>query len=128
MKELDRPVQYVIVNEAGASVYSASKLATEEFPNFDVGQRSAASIARRLQDPLAELVKIDPKSIGVGQYQHDMNQKKLSDALSGVVEDSVNKVGVDLNTASASLLEYVSGINKTIAKNIVDYRENNGRL
>lgn len=128
MKELDRPVQYVIVNEAGASVYSASKLATEEFPNFDVGQRSAASIARRLQDPLAELVKIDPKSIGVGQYQHDMNQKKLSDALSGVVEDSVNKVGVDLNTASASLLEYVSGINKTIAKNIVDYRENNGRF
>ena len=128
LKELDRPVQYVIVNEAGASVYSASKLATEEFPNFDVGQRSAASIARRLQDPLAELVKIDPKSIGVGQYQHDMNQKKLSDALSGVVEDSVNKVGVDLNTASASLLEYVSGINKTIAKNIVDYRENNGRF
>lgn len=127
LKELDRPVQYVIVNEAGASVYSASKLATEEFPNFDVGQRSAASIARRLQDPLAELVKIDPKSIGVGQYQHDMNQKKLSDALNGVVEDSVNKVGVDLNTASASLLEYVSGINKTIAKNIVDYRENNGR-
>ena len=128
LKELDRPVQYVIVNEAGASVYSASKLATEEFPNFDVGQRSAASIARRLQDPLAELVKIDPKSIGVGQYQHDMNQKKLNDALSGVVEDSVNKVGVDLNTASASLLEYVSGINKTIAKNIVDYRENNGRF
>lgn len=128
LKELDHPVQYVIVNEAGASVYSASKLATEEFPNFDVGQRSAASIARRLQDPLAELVKIDPKSIGVGQYQHDMNQKKLSDALSGVVEDSVNKVGVDLNTASASLLEYVSGINKTIAKNIVDYRENNGRF
>ena len=128
LKELDRPVQYVIVNEAGASVYSASKLATEEFPNFDVGQRSAASIARRLQDPLAELVKIDPKSIGVGQYQHDMNQKKLSDALSGVVEDSVNKVGVGLNTASASLLEYVSGINKTIAKNIVDYRENNGRF
>ena len=128
LKELDRLVQYVIVNEAGASVYSASKLATEEFPNFDVGQRSAASIARRLQDPLAELVKIDPKSIGVGQYQHDMNQKKLSDALSGVVEDSVNKVGVDLNTASASLLEYVSGINKTIAKNIVDYRENNGRF
>ena len=128
LKELDRPVQYVIVNEAGASVYSASKLATEEFPNFDVGQRSAASIARRLQDPLAELVKIDPKSIGVGQYQHDMNQKKLSDALNGVVEDSVNKVGVNLNTASASLLEYVSGINKTIAKNIVDYRENNGRF
>ena len=128
IKELDCPVQYVIVNEAGASVYSASKLAPEEFPNFDVGQRSAASIARRLQDPLAELVKIDPKSIGVGQYQHDMNQKKLSEALSGVVEDSVNKVGVDLNTASASLLEYISGINKTIAKNIVDYRETNGRF
>ena len=128
LKELDRPVQYVIVNEAGASVYSASKLATEEFPNFDVGQRSAASIARRLQDPLAELVKIDPKSIGVGQYQHDMNQKKLTEALSGVVEDSVNKVGVDLNTASASLLEYISGINKTIARNIVDYREANGRF
>ena len=128
LKELDRPVQYVIVNEAGASVYSASKLATEEFPNFDVGQRSAASIARRLQDPLAELVKIDPKSIGVGQYQHDMNQKKLSDALSGVVEDSVNKVGVDLNTASASLLEYISGISKAIAKNIVAYREENGRF
>ncbi len=128
LKELDRPVQYVIVNEAGASVYSASKLATEEFPNFDVGQRSAASIARRLQDPLAELVKIDPQSIGVGQYQHDMNQKKLGEALSGVVEDSVNKVGVDLNTASVSLLEYISGINKTIAKNIVDYRENNGRF
>ena len=128
LKELDRPVQYVIVNEAGASVYSASKLATEELPNFDVGQRSAASIARRPQDPLAELVKIDPKSIGVGQYQHDMNQKKLSEALSGVVEDSVNKVGVDLNTASVSLLEYVSGINKTIAKNIVDYRETNGRF
>ena len=126
IKELDTPVQYVIVNEAGASVYSASKLATEEFPNFDVGQRSAASIARRLQDPLAELVKIDPKSIGVGQYQHDMNQKKLSEALNGVVEDSVNKVGVNLNTASASLLEYISGINKTIAKNIVDYRETNG--
>lgn len=128
IKELDTPVQYVIVNEAGASVYSASKLATEEFPNFDVGQRSAASIARRLQDPLAELVKIDPKSIGVGQYQHDMNQKKLSDTLSGVVEDCVNKVGVDLNTASASLLEYISGITKVIAKNIVDYRENNGRF
>lgn len=128
IKELDTPVQYVIVNEAGASVYSASKLATEEFPNYDVGQRSAASIARRLQDPLAELVKIDPKSIGVGQYQHDMNQKKLSETLSGVVEDSVNKVGVDLNTASASLLEYISGINKTIAKNIVDYREENGRF
>ena len=128
IKELDNPVQYVIVNEAGASVYSASKLATEEFPNFDVGQRSAASIARRLQDPLAELVKIDPKSIGVGQYQHDMNQKKLGESLTGVVEDSVNKVGVDLNTASASLLEYISGISKTIAKNIVAYREKNGRF
>ena len=128
LKELDTPVQYVIVNEAGASVYSASKLATEEFPNFDVGQRRAASIARRLQDPLAELVKIDPKSIGVGQYQHDMNQKKLSEALTGVVEDSVNKVGVDLNTASAPLMEYISGINKTIAKNIVEYRETNGRF
>ena len=128
IKELDPPVQYIIVNEAGASVYSASKLATEEFPNFDVGQRSAASIARRLQDPLAELVKIDPKSIGVGQYQHDMNQKKLGEALSGVVEDCVNRVGVDLNTASASLLEYISGISKTIAKNIVEYRETNGRF
>ena len=128
LKELDTHVEYVIVNEAGASVYSASKLATEEFPNFDVGQRSAASIARRIQDPLAELVKIDPKSIGVGQYQHDMNQKKLSDALSGVVEDSVNKVGVDLNTASAALLEYISGINKTLAKNIVEFREQNGRF
>ena len=127
-KEIDDPVQYVIVNEAGASVYSASKLATEEFPNFDVGQRSAASIARRIQDPLAELVKIDPKSIGVGQYQHDMNQKKLGEALGGVVEDSVNKVGVDLNTASAALLEYVSGVSKTIAKNIVSYREENGRF
>ena len=128
IKELSTPVQYVIVNEAGASVYSASKLATEEFPNFDVGQRSAASIARRLQDPLAELVKIDPKSIGVGQYQHDMNQKKLSEALEGVVENCVNRVGVDLNTASASLLEYISGITKTIAKNIVEYREANGRF
>ena len=128
LKELGSPVQYVIVNEAGASVYSASKLAAEEFPNFDVGQRSAASIARRLQDPLAELVKIDPKSIGVGQYQHDMNQKKLGEALGGVVEDCVNKVGVDLNTASASLLGYISGISKTIAKNIVDYREQNGRF
>lgn len=118
----------MITNEAGASVYSASKLATEEFPNFDVGQRSAASIARRVQDPLAELVKIDPKSIGVGQYQHDMNQKKLDEALSGVVEDSVNKVGVDLNTASASLLEYISGISKAIAKNIVAYREENGQF
>lgn len=128
LKELKTPVQYVIVSEAGASVYSASKLATEEFPNFDVGQRSAASIARRLQDPLAELVKIDPKSIGVGQYQHDMNQKKLSEALGGVVENCVNRVGVDLNTASASLLEYISGINKTIAKNIVSYREEHGRF
>jgi uncharacterized protein len=126
LKELQEPVQYIIVNEAGASVYSASKLATEEFPNYDVGQRSAASIARRLQDPLAELVKIDPKSIGVGQYQHDMNQKNLSEALQGVVEDCVNKVGVDLNTASASLLEYISGISKPIAKNIVAYREENG--
>ena len=124
--ELDQKVDYVIVNEAGASVYSASKLATEEFPNFDVGQRSAASIARRLQDPLAELVKIDPKSIGVGQYQHDMNQKHLSESLSTVVEDCVNKVGVDLNTASASLLEYISGISKTVARNIVLYREENG--
>lgn len=128
IKELPVKVQYIIVNEAGASVYSASKLATEEFPNFDVGQRSAASMARRLQDPLAELVKIDPKSIGVGQYQHDMNQKKLGEALSGVVEDCVNKVGVDLNTASVSLLEYISGISKTIAKNIVVYREENGKF
>ena len=128
LKEIPEKVQYVITNEAGASVYSASKLATEEFPNFDVGQRSAASIARRLQDPLAELVKIDPKSIGVGQYQHDMNQKKLGEALTGVVEDCVNKVGVDLNTASASLLEYISGISKTIARNIVTYREENGRF
>ena len=128
IKELNVPMQYIIVNEAGASVYSASKLATEEFPQFDVGQRSAVSIARRLQDPLPELVKIDPKSIGVGQYQHDMNQKKLTEALSGVVEDSVNKVGVDLNTASASLLEYISGITKVIAKNIVSYREENGRF
>ncbi|MCU6735246.1 Tex family protein [Diplocloster agilis] len=128
LKEIPQRVQYVIVNEAGASVYSASKLATEEFPNFDVGQRSAASIARRLQDPLAELVKIDPKSIGVGQYQHDMNQKKLGEQLNGVVEDVVNKVGVDLNTASASLLGYISGISKTIAQNIVAYREENGRF
>jgi len=128
IKELKKPVQYVIVNEAGASVYSASKLATEEFPQFDVGQRSAASIARRLQDPLSELVKIDPKSIGVGQYQHDMNQKKLGEALGGVVEDCVNRVGVDLNTASAPLLEYISGISKTVAKNIVEYREVNGRF
>lgn len=121
-------VDYIITNEAGASVYSASKLATEEFPDFDVAQRSAVSIARRVQDPLAELVKIEPKSIGVGQYQHDMNQKKLSETLTGVVEDSVNKVGVDLNTASASLLEYISGISKAVAKNIVDYRETNGRF
>ena len=128
VKEIQKPVQYIIVNEAGASVYSASKLATEEFPEFDVGQRSAASIARRLQDPLAELVKIDPKSIGVGQYQHDMNQKKLTEALAGVVEDCVNRVGVDLNTASAPLLEYISGISKTVAKNIVLYREENGRF
>lgn len=128
LKEIPEKVQYVIVSEAGASVYSASKLATEEFPKFDVGQRSAASIARRLQDPLAELVKIDPKSIGVGQYQHDMNQKKLSEALSGVVEDCVNKVGVDLNTASAPLLSYISGISSAIAKNIVAYREENGRF
>ena len=128
LKEMDTKAQYVIVNEAGASVYSASKLATEEFPNFDVGQRSAASIARRLQDPLAELVKIDPKSIGVGQYQHDMNQKKLGEVLAGVVEDCVNKVGVDVNTASASLLEYISGISKAVAKNIVAYREENGRF
>ena len=128
LKEIPSKVQYIIVNEAGASVYSASKLATEEFPNFDVGQRSATSMARRLQDPLAELVKIDPKSIGVGQYQHDMNQKKLSEALGGVVEDCVNKVGVDLNTASVSLLEYISGISKAIAKNIVTYREENGKF
>lgn len=127
IKEIDKPVQYVIVSEAGASVYSASKLATEEFPEFDVGQRSAASIARRLQDPLAELVKIDPKSIGVGQYQHDCDQKKLSTALGNVVEDSVNRVGVDLNTASAPLLSYISGISATVAKNIVEYRENNGK-
>ena len=126
--EIREPVQYVIVNEAGASVYSASKLATEEFPDFDVAQRSAVSIARRIQDPLAELVKIDPKSIGVGQYQHDMNQKRLGETLGGVVEDCVNKVGVELNTASASLMEYVSGISKTIAKNIVAYREENGRF
>lgn len=128
IKEADRPVQYVIVNEAGASVYSASKLATEEFPNYDVGTRSSASMARRLQDPLSELVKIDPKSIGVGQYQHDMDQKKLSEALTGVVEDCVNRVGVDLNTASAPLLEYISGVSKVIAKNIVEYREKNGRF
>ncbi len=128
LKEIRKPVQYVITNEAGASVYSASKLATEEFPNFDVGQRSAASIARRVQDPLAELVKIDPESIGVGQYQHDMNQKKLKGTLTGVVEDCVNKVGVDLNTASAPLMEYISGISKTVARNIVNYREENGRF
>ena len=128
LKDIPEKVAYVITNEAGASVYSASKLATEEFPQFDVGQRSAASIARRVQDPLAELVKIDPKAIGVGQYQHDMNQKKLGDALEGVVEDCVNQVGVDLNTASASLLEYISGVSKPIAKNIVAYREANGRF
>ena len=128
LKEIPQKVQYIIVNEAGASVYSASKLATEEFPNFDVGQRSAASIARRLQDPLAELVKIDPKSIGVGQYQHDMNQKKLNDTLSGVVESCVNRVGVDLNTASAPLLSYISVITSAIAKNIVEYREEQGRF
>ncbi|RKJ48771.1 RNA-binding transcriptional accessory protein [bacterium 1XD42-8] len=128
LKEIPQKVEYIIVNEAGASVYSASKIGAEEFPNLDVGQRSAASIARRIQDPLAELVKIDPKSIGVGQYQHDMNQKKLNDALSGVVEYSVNRVGVDLNTASAPLLEHISGISKTIAKNIVEYREKNGRF
>ena len=128
LREIPEKVQYIIVSEAGASVYSASKLATEEFPDFDVAQRSAVSIARRLQDPLAELVKIDPKSIGVGQYQHDMNQKNLDEALTAVVEDCVNKVGVDLNTASASLLEYISGISKTVAKNIVAYREENGRF
>ncbi len=128
IKELDVPVQYIIVNEAGASVYSASKLATEEFPNLNVGERSSASMARRLQDPLAELVKIDPKSIGVGQYQHDMDQKKLSEALTGVVEDCVNKVGVDINTASAPLLEYISGVTKVIAKNIVEFREKNGKF
>jgi len=128
IKECPTKVEYIIVNEAGASVYSASKLATEEFPNFDVGQRSATSMARRLQDPLAELVKIEPKAIGVGQYQHDMNQKKLDEALSNIVEDCVNNVGVDLNTASAPLLEYVSGISKTIAKNIVEYREENGQF
>ena len=128
LKEIPEKVQYVIVNEAGASVYSASKLASEEFPKFDVGQRSAASIARRLQDPLAELVKIDPKAIGVGQYQHDMNQKKLGESLNGEVEDCVNKVGVDLNTASAPLLAYISGISSAIAKNIVAYREENGKF
>ena len=128
LKEIPEKVSYVITNEAGASVYSASKLATEEFPNFDVGQRSAASIARRLQDPLAELVKIDPRSIGVGQYQHDMNQKKLGEALTGVVEDCVNKVGVDLNTASASLLEYISRNQQGDRENIVVYREENGRF
>ena len=128
LKEIPEKVSYVITNEAGASVYSASKLATEEFPNFDVGQRSAASIARRVQDPLAELVKIDPKSIGVGQYQHDMNQKKLGEALDGVVEDGVNRVGVDLNTASVPLMEHISGISKAIAKNIVAYREENGKF
>ncbi|GMQ63136.1 Tex family protein [Vallitalea maricola] len=128
LKEINKNIHYIIVNEAGASVYSASKLGTEEFPQFDVALRSAVSIGRRLQDPLAELVKIDPKSIGVGQYQHDMNQKRLGETLTGVVEDSVNKVGVDLNTASPSLLEYISGISKTIAKNIVSYRETEGRF
>ena len=128
LKEISDHVAYIIVNEAGASVYSASKLGTEEFPNFDVALRSAVSIGRRLQDPLAELVKIDPKSIGVGQYQHDMNQAKLSEALTGVVEDCVNKVGVDVNTASPSLLSYISGISKTVAKNIVTYREETGRF
>lgn len=128
IKEIPQDVHYVIVNEAGASVYSASELASKEFPQFDVGQRSAASIARRIQDPLAELVKIDPKAIGVGQYQHDMNQRKLDDTLGGVVEDCVNKVGVDLNTASAALLEHISGITGTIAKNIVAYREANGKF
>ena len=128
LKEIPQKVQYVITNEAGASVYSASRLATEEFPNFDVGQRSAASIARRVQDPLAELVKIDPKSIGVGQYQHDMDQKKLGSVLGGVVESCVNRVGVDLNTASAPLMEYIAGITKQTAKNIVAYREENGRF
>lgn len=128
IKEASRPVHYVIVSEAGASVYSASKLATEEYPDINVSIRGAISIARRLQDPLAELVKIDPKAIGVGQYQHDVNQKRLSESLTAVVEDSVNKVGVDVNTATPSLLEYVSGINKTIAKNIVKYRDENGKL
>ncbi len=128
LKSMKSRVQYVIVNEAGASVYSASKLGTEEFPEYDVALRSAVSIGRRLQDPLAELVKIDPKSIGVGQYQHDMNQKRLSETLTGVVEDSVNKVGIDLNTASVSLLQYISGISKTIAKNVVAYREGNGEF
>ncbi|MEG6612603.1 Tex family protein [Pseudoclostridium thermosuccinogenes] len=128
LKEIDRKIYYMVVSEAGASVYSASKLGAEEFPDFDVAQRSAVSIARRLQDPLAELVKIDPKAIGVGQYQHDMNQKRLGETLGGVVEDCVNNVGVDLNTASPSLLSYVSGINATLAKNIVEYREKNGKF
>ena len=128
IKELDREVYYMVVSEAGASVYSASKLAAEEFPDFDVSLRSAVSIARRLQDPLAELVKIDPKAIGVGQYQHDMNQKRLGEELKGVVEDCVNSVGVDLNTASSSLLSYISGINSAVAKNIVEYRETNGKF
>lgn len=128
LKEINKPIQYVIVNEAGASVYSASKLATEEFPNDDVGVRSAVSIARRLQDPLAELVKIDPKSIGVGQYQHDMNQKRLEETLGGVVEDAVNSVGVDINTASVSLLGYVAGVKKSVAQNIVAHREENGKF
>jgi uncharacterized protein len=128
LKEIDRKVHYIIVSEAGASVYSASKVGAEEFPDFDVSQRSAASIARRLQDPMAELVKIDPKSIGVGQYQHDMNQKRLDESLKGVVEDCVNRVGIDLNTASPSLLSYISGINITLARNIVEYRETNGKF
>ncbi|MDF2523196.1 MAG: RNA-binding transcriptional accessory protein, partial [Clostridiales bacterium] len=126
LKEIDRKVYYMVVSEAGASVYSASKLGAEEFPEFDVALRSAVSIARRLQDPLAELVKIDPKAIGVGQYQHDMNQKRLGETLGGVVEDCVNNVGVDVNTASPSLLSYISGVNSTISKNIVEYREENG--
>jgi uncharacterized protein len=128
LKEIDREVYYMVVSEAGASVYSASKVGAEEFPDFDVALRSAVSIARRLQDPLAELVKIDPKSIGVGQYQHDMNQKRLGESLGAVVEDAVNSVGVDLNTASPSLLSYISGINSTVARNIVEYREANGKF
>lgn len=128
IKEIDGNIHYAIVSEAGASVYSASKLATEEYPDINVSLRGAISIARRLQDPLAELVKIDPKSIGVGQYQHDVDQKKLSESLTGVVEDAVNKVGVDVNTATPSLLSYVSGINKTIANNIVKYRDENGKI
>lgn len=128
ISEIDQEVYYAIVSEAGASVYSASKLATEEYPDINVSLRGAISIARRLQDPLAELVKIDPKAIGVGQYQHDVNQKKLAESLAGVVEDAVNEVGVDVNTATPSLLSYVSGINKTIANNIVKYRDENGKI